>query len=482
MVSLWIILVFLLLCVCIKWLMGKKSRLPPGPRGLPFIGNVHQLGTSPFVSHSEMANKYGDIHTVSLFGHPVVVLSSLKAIEEFRAASPDNFTHRPVWLTWLDKLVPGLVFKGTTEYQVPRRFFLTNLKRQGMGKLGLEPQILEEAEMLMAHLEEVGVFDPNKTLANYTSNNVMRMVAGQRWQYGDPAYKEFIDAINIILDSLQVLMLEDLVPMFRYLPDMRKARKETAVATTHIRSLFRKIVEERMAEKDSVENEDFIQSYIKEHEEMEEDEVVKLIDLCQLAFIAGTETTNATLNFAIVHLLNNPSWQEELFQEVTAVLGGEVPSMAILEKLPKLEATIQETLRVNPNAPLTFRATSQVTKVRDYVVPANCMVLVNVYHINYDPEIFPNPSAFNPIRWLRPDGTFNRDLVSSAPSFGTGRRICAGQPLARMELVLLLASLVQRYVLTAPEGCKVPSGQIGGDTLTVRPDDYSLFLQKRREA
>ena len=50
---------------------------------------------------------------------------------------------------------------------------LTNLKRQGMGKLGLESQILEEAEMLMAHLEEVGVFDPNKTLANYTSNNIM---------------------------------------------------------------------------------------------------------------------------------------------------------------------------------------------------------------------------------------------------------------------------------------------------------------------
>ena len=293
-----------------------------------------------------------------------------------------------------------------------------------MGKLGLEPQILEEAEMLMAHLEEVGVFDPNKTLANYTSNNVMRMVAGQRWQYGDPAYKEFIDAINIILDSLQVLMLEDLVPMFRYLPDLRKARKETAVATTHIRSLFRKIVEERMAEKDSVENEDFIQSYIKEHEEMEEDEVVKLIDLCQLAFIAGTETTNATLNFAIVHLLNNPSWQEELFQEVTAVLGGEVPSMAILEKLPKLEATIQETLRVNPNAPLTFRATSQLTKVRDYVVPANCMVLVNVYHINYDPEIFPNPSAFNPIRWLRPDGTFNRKIFIKSLPIPLFRRSC----------------------------------------------------------
>ena len=113
---------------------------------------------------------------------------------------------------------------------------LTNLKRQGMGKLGLESQILEEAELLMAHLEEVGVFDPNKTLANYTSNNIMRMVAGQRWQYGDPACKEFIDAVNTILDGMSILILEDLVPMFRYLPNLRTAKKETAAAMVHIRS------------------------------------------------------------------------------------------------------------------------------------------------------------------------------------------------------------------------------------------------------
>ena len=85
-----------------------------------------------------------------------------------------------------------------------------------------------------------------------------------------------------------------------------------------------------------------------------------------------------------------------------------------------------------------------MTNIRDYVVPANCIVLVNAYHINYDPVIFPNPATFSPMRWLRSDGTFNRkirikcynsifsgDLVSAAPTFGTGRRICVGQPLAR---------------------------------------------------
>ena len=210
-------------------------------------------------------------------------------------------------------------------------------------------------------------------------------------------------------------MLEDLVPMFRYLPEVRKAKKEANEAMAHVRSLFRQIIEKRMAETHSVENEDFIQSYIQAHEEMEEIQVVELIDLCQTAFSAGTETTSATLNFAIVHLLNNPAWQEELFQEVSAVLKGDKPSMANIEKLPKLEATIQETLRVNPNNPLTFKATSHVTKVRNYVVPADCLVLVNAYHINYDSKTFPNPSNFSPTRWLCPDGSFNRETQSKCP-------------------------------------------------------------------
>ena len=83
--------------------------------------------------------------------------------------------------------------------------------------------------------------------------------------------------------------------------------------------------------------------------------------------------------------------------------------MEDLEKLPKLEATIQETLRLNPIGPMIPKATAHKTKVRDYVVPANCQVWVNVYHINYNPVTFPEPANFSPERWLCPDGTFRRE-------------------------------------------------------------------------
>ena len=174
---------------------------------------------------------------------------------------------------------------------------MTNLKRMGMGKMGLEPQIVEEAEMLMEHLEAEGVVDPGTTLANFTSNNIMRMMFRQRWKYGDPANKVFIDAINTITTKMPVVMLEDFVAMFRHLPNVKKAKKDTKEALGTIRNLFREKIEKRISEQGSVENDDFTNSYLQAHETMDEDEISALVDLCQNAFIGGTETTSATLNF-----------------------------------------------------------------------------------------------------------------------------------------------------------------------------------------
>ena len=130
---------------------------------------------------------------------------------------------------------------------------MTYLKRKGMGKFGLEAQILEETEMLMEHLEEEGIVDPSTTLTNFTSNNIMRMMFRQRWKYGDPANKVFIDAIDTITTKMPVVMLEDFVAMFRHLPNVKKAKKDTKEALGIIRNLFREKIEKRISEQGSVE-------------------------------------------------------------------------------------------------------------------------------------------------------------------------------------------------------------------------------------
>ena len=96
MFSIEIIFGFFFLLLIFK--LTKRSNLPPGPWKLPFIGNVHQIGNSPFVDHSNFAKKLGDIHSVSMFGHTVVVLSSLEAMKLCNFSSSDVFSHRPTWL------------------------------------------------------------------------------------------------------------------------------------------------------------------------------------------------------------------------------------------------------------------------------------------------------------------------------------------------------------------------------------------------
>ena len=86
--------------------------------------------------------RYGDIHSFSMFGHTAVVINSIAGIKDLKLSSSDMFNNRPVWLkTMCKSLDPGIAFNSVDEYLVNREFLLNNLKKRGMGKSGLEPQI-----------------------------------------------------------------------------------------------------------------------------------------------------------------------------------------------------------------------------------------------------------------------------------------------------------------------------------------------------
>ena len=187
----------------------------------------------------------------------------------------------------------------------------------------------------------------------------------------------------------------------------------------------------------------------------------------------------STTNWTIIHLLSDPAWQDELYTELRHVLEGRTPTMADLQDLPKMEATIAETLRLCPASPLLMKANCETAMLRDYLIPANTIIMVNVYHINRDPQVFPDPDTFNPRRWITEDGKFRGDLLDKTPTFGVGRRACIGRPLARMELFLLLCRLMQTFAFTVPEGQQRPSGSMVGVSVTPGPPSYMLKLEIR---
>ena len=247
-----------------------------------------------------------------------------------------------------------------------------------------------------------------------------------------------------IITTFPLLFIEDLVPFFGYMPNVQQAKKENAEANRILRKQFEDIITAR-ADGQSTDDafDDLFSDYMGvKSKNLSKDDMKNILDICQDMFFAGSDTTSTTCNFAIIHLLNNPDWHEEVFTELDAVLQGRPLSMTDLQNLPKMEATINETLRMNPLVPMIFKANAHTVKLREYTIPANTLLLINVYHINNDSVVFPEPSTFNPRRWIGPDGMFRNDLVKKVPTFGAGRRGCVGRPLAKMELFLLLGTLL----------------------------------------
>lgn len=166
----------------------------------------------------------------------------------------------------------------------------------------------------------------------------------------------------------------------------------------------------------------------------------------QEVFIAGSETTSGTTEWAMVELLSNPTTMSKLKNELNEVVGrGKKFQEGDIDNLKYLQAVVKETLRLHPPIPLLVpRRATQDTNFMGYDIPKDTQVFVNVSAIGRDPECWDDPNSFKPERFLNSNIDFKGNHFELIP-FGAGRRICAGIPLAYRMLHLVLGSLVHEF-------------------------------------
>ncbi|XP_003789336.1 steroid 21-hydroxylase isoform X1 [Otolemur garnettii] len=174
--------------------------------------------------------------------------------------------------------------------------------------------------------------------------------------------------------------------------------------------------------------------------------------------IGGTETTATTLSWAVAFLLHHPEIQQRLQEELDLQLGssasGSWVSYKDRERLPLLNATIAEVLRLRPVVPLALpHRTTQLSSIFGYDIPEGTVVIPNLQGAHLDDTVWEQPHEFWPDRFLKP-GKSPRVLA-----FGCGARVCLGEPLARLELFVVLARLLQAFTLLPPAEGALPSLQ-----------------------
>jgi cytochrome P450 len=143
--------------------------------------------------------------------------------------------------------------------------------------------------------------------------------------------------------------------------------------------------------------------------------------------VAGHETTATSLAWAVERLSRHPEKLDRLRGDVEA--GAD----------DYLTATIQETLRLRPVISIVIRRLTEPVEIDGYELPAGVSVTPSVYLVHRNPEIYPEPDAFKPERFLdNPPGTY------TWIPFGGGVRRCLGATFAQFEMAVVLKELVKR--------------------------------------
>ncbi|GMR38942.1 hypothetical protein PMAYCL1PPCAC_09137, partial [Pristionchus mayeri] len=180
----------------------------------------------------------------------------------------------------------------------------------------------------------------------------------------------------------------------------------------------------------------------------------QMVNVCSDFFIAGMETTSTTLRWAMLHMAANQQVQDKIRAQIHSVLGkdGEV-TMADRQRLPYTSAAISELQRVVNILPLNvIHRTLNDTKVDGHVIPNDTLIMPQINNVLKRGEIFDEPGKFKPERFLLADGkTPNKQALEQLIPFSMGKRMCAGEGLARMELFLGLVSILQKYRLLPPK-------------------------------
>ncbi|XP_072552351.1 cytochrome P450 2B4-like [Salminus brasiliensis] len=460
-------------------LNSSRSRNPPGPKPLPFVGNMPQL-MKDRMAYIKLMPKYGEMCSVYLGRKPTIVLNTVEIAKEAFIQNGAMFSGRPdiPLVRWFNKGYGIVMAPYGHSWRQQRRFALHTLRDFGLGKKSVEERVAEEARYLIKEMlkQEGKPFYPIHPIMNAVSNIICSIIFGDRFEYED---KRFASLLEILNDNIRfvgshVAQILNLVPIIKHFPGPQQRIWHNA---NSLKQFIREMVEEHRKTLDPENPRDFIDAYLVEMIKQESNEESTFHEENMLRstadlFAAGTETTANTLRWGLIYMMEHPDVQERCHKEIVQVLGFDrFPSMDDRPRLPYTYATVHEIQRSANIVPLgVVHQTTQPTKLRGYQIPAGTDIMPNLTAILTDREHWKYPDTFNPENFLDEKGQFCKN--DSFLPFSLGPRVCLGETLARTELFIFFTSLLQRLKFSWPPGAPRPNiNGIVGIVRTTLPFD-----------
>eukprot|EP01018_Ginkgo_biloba_P015925 Gb_01526 [translate_table: standard] len=444
----------------------QKVKLPPGPRPLPIIGNLHMLGKLPHRKLRELSKKYGPIMFLRLGSVPTVVASSPEMAREFLKTHDLIFANRPATCVGKNMVYnsTGLGFCSYGPYWRKMRkvclLELLSAKRIESTKFIREEEVAIMRESIM---KQCGVNGSNpvnisKLVSTLTMDLTCRMAFGRK--YSEKTLKDsrgFNAMIREVFYLAGAMNIGDFLPYLEWM-DLQGLRRRQKHIHKTFNDFFEKIIAEHVENK-SRGHRDFVDVMLEllEDNTMEikiSRDNIKAVIFDMLA--AGTDTSSSTLEWAMSEMLLNPSMMKKVQDELESVVG--VNRMVEESDLPQLEylkVVVKETLRLHPQGPLLIpHEAREDCIIGGYNIPRKARIIVNAFALGTDPNSWEDAEKFKPERFIGSPIDVKGQNFELIP-FGSGRRGCPGQPLATVVVEYALATLLHCFDWRLPDGMKV---------------------------
>lgn len=415
-----------------------KTELPPGPRRLPYLGNLLSLRQDPLGFFQHLHQTYGGMATLYLGKNPAVLLTKPEYVRYVLVEHARNFSNQALVQSQGEGSFASeglLTIDGEKHRQQRRAVNPAFHKKSVEGYVAIIQQYTQE---LLKTWHPGQTVDLSRAMQELTLRIVSKCLFGIDLSSQLAPLGQAFDGVI----GSSTSMAEDLLNIHIDNPITGYGRR--MAATRQLDMLIYTLIAQRRD--DEHEHNDVLAMLMSA---ASGDETAPKLNEKQihdhiLTFLAaGHETTAITLTWTCYLLAQYPQVRLKLQNELRSVLAGRAPELDDLAKLPYLDWVISESMRLYPPAWLQMRFVAQECELDGVRLPVGTVVILSQWVMHRAPEIWPDAEVFKPERW---DPANEQQLPPGAYfPFGAGPRMCVGMPLAQLEARLILASMLQHY-------------------------------------